>query len=282
MNPTMVRFAGLGFFFLCVVQINPAVHFYKAERAFQNKDYPQAIAQVQKAPPGSRRLYLEGQSFWQTRQYEAASQTFELLTQQSPRFGRGWLYLALSRTAFLEAQGQSLPLSEWEKIKGWLLKAYALERGSAWVHYQTAKVFILHKKLLLPQEKEFALERMTFALRLHDANQASSYLSEALEILWKQYKDFEILMQVVPHDFYSYDKLLRFAEKKKLFSKADRMRPETESMRREQYDKQCQKAKDLLERGDGRAYQEYQICSWIDNQRNEAQAGMLEAEKRKG
>lgn len=271
----LCRFAGAGFFLLCAVQIGPSFHFYKAERAFQGKDYSHAIEEIRKVSRNSRRLYLEGQSLLQTHQYEAASQVFEQLTQQSPRFGRGWLYLALAH--------QEIQTSEWESIKGWLFKAQALEPGSAWVHYQIAKVFILHKELLSPQEKEWALQQMTFALQLHDSNQASGYLSEALEMLWKQYKDFEILMQVVPHDFYSYDKLLRFAEKKRLFIKAEQMRSETEQMRREQYDKQCQKAKDLLARGDyGRAYQEYQICSWIDNQRNEAEAGMQEAQKRKG
>jgi hypothetical protein len=283
-----LRVLALALCFICVQQARAGVYLYQGQRALQSGEAQQAavlagqgLAVAFYYPELSE---LRGRALWR-RYEEIADQAsleksrhaFHRLLRLIPDHPRGWFFEALIQREIEKNSPDGITVHDWKRIQKILEHAESRDPQSAWAHFLIAKLTLNQKAFLSEAEIRTALKRLRRALELHDTNQPSSYLAEAMEIVWKEFGDFETLQRIVPEDFYSLNEMVQFAEKKGVMV-PEEARQKTEALRDRQYDLQCGKAEDLLRRGyRARAFREYQICSWIDNRRVWAEAGMLAA-----
>ncbi|MBI3307295.1 MAG: O-antigen ligase family protein [Candidatus Omnitrophica bacterium] len=203
------------------------------------------------------------------------------LTQEMPFYGRGWLNLGLSRLQAQEASPDGVTSAEWPALRDLFQSAYQKEPGSAWVCFVTGRTLLSYPQYLSKAEKQSALGRLRKSASIHFPNQASVELAPILEFLWAQFSDFEMLKSMTPHDFASYQVLLKFAENHKLTAEHAELFPEFERMREVEYKRRVQQAEKWFNQGSyQKALDAYQEAYWIGQEKEGAKLGMQAAKAR--
>lgn len=275
------------------------VWLYQGERALERKYYSLAYAYLEKAqradPSNEKIRYLLGRaSYDQSRRtrdlvwLQSSLRHWTAFTEALPYYGRGWLYLALTRLSGEKQSQDGLTSEEWAKIKPLLEKAYQQEPGSAWVAYMTGTSFLSNEPFLTREERQEALLRIQKSVTLRRSAPSLSYLDEpstllkpALKFLWMRYSDPQYLKDVTPFDYPSYRVLIKFLSEQGLWSARQELFPRYLSLEEEVYQRECQKGEDLLARSDSRnAFFAFRKAFWIrGGAYHRAKAGILVAQE---
>ncbi|HXV27532.1 MAG TPA: hypothetical protein VD913_01065 [bacterium] len=280
---------------LCLFSLQRAwagVWIYQGERAFKDKNFVAAFNELQKAEPwdqnNPRLNLLFGESAWHLGVREKDAQWFKKsrsylqpLTQQLPYFGRGWLYLALSRLGYEDQSVDGVTFAEWNEIKPFLENALQGEPTSPLILYLIGLKYLTYSEYLEAHEKELAMKRIKKSLSLHYPGQVSPYLDPALQFLWARFHDFEILKQITPTDLPSSTALLLFTEKRGLWENRDEVYAVFLHLTGEAYNQLTTRGEQLLLEGKNeKAWFEFQKAFWIQVHPVRARAGMLIARYR--
>ncbi|MFA6601080.1 MAG: hypothetical protein WC352_06425 [Candidatus Omnitrophota bacterium] len=276
---------------VCLQQSWMGLELSRAEGCFVGNDFSGAVRLLS----GSGRfdalrspdaIELLGKSAWQEwirnkdrERLVQAQRAFTQLTLAAPGYGRAWLYLALSQSAMDQGEPGGMEAVRWRRIHALLLKAYELERGSAWMQWMTASRLLASPQFLSGREKAEALERMKNAIALHHRYQPPHYLKPALTLLWKKFSDFTLLRKVTPIDAVSYNTLIEWMDGHGLWEYRQSVLRQSEAMNRAFCRQKAGEGLGLLRKGrPEEALAAFRNASWICQESSAAQAGILAAE----
>lgn len=222
-----LQILALAFCLISVQQARAGLSLYQAEQAFQQGRMAEA-AQLSEAGLGiepfhPQLLDLRSQSLWRlyTEAHnpallEKALKAYQLLFRQIPEHPRGWFYAALIKLEIAKRSLEGVTPKDWSGIKIILRIAGDRDPESAWANFLIAKLYISQKQHLTPEETAMILNRLRKALKIHDSNQPSPYLAEALEMVWDWRQNHNDLLMITPDDAFSQNELRKFIERRGL------------------------------------------------------------------
>lgn len=283
----LVRILAFILLLFCLQKAWAGIWIYRAEGAFSRGNFTRAQEFVNRLeafdPANPYPLYLSGKNIWNAKDkirdpkiFCETKKRLEKMTYLVPNYGRGWLYLGLNTLECEKASSDGLTAQAWNQIVAELKKAHAKEPASGWIAYTVGSSMLSQSSFLSAAEKQEAVSLIRRSLSIRYENQDSPYLTSALETLWNQFHDFHILMDIIPEDAFSYDRLIKFVEKKQLWKDYVALYAQFHDMRQKTYRGLCEKADNFLERGDHQAaYSNFQRAFWLDPYLMRARAGML-------
>jgi tetratricopeptide (TPR) repeat protein len=201
---------------------------------------------------------------------------FERLCQILPFDGRARSYLARLKLKMALQSTAGLTMDVWQGIKTLYDRAVADEPGSAWVSFQRGQGYLRAFHFLDEEGRQTAVLSLTKAVSLHYPRQSSPYLKPSLDLVWRRFKNFEVLKQLLPADELSYLTALNFLAERSLWQYRAELYPDFDRLTRRAYDEDFQKALELFERGDlRRAETAFEKNYWINKNFVRAPLGLM-------
>ena len=185
MKRFLIRAVALGLFVLSLNQAWAGVWLYTGSLALRERDFESAFTFLEKAEKwdrGNPRVIYElgrisyalGSKTNRSEWFERAFVYFQALVTQLPYYGKGWLYLGLSRFALAKGSENRVDSKEWNDIKNDFRKGVEQEPGNAWIAYMTGTYYLSQDKTLSPEEREWALNQIKRALQIARPQKKSS------------------------------------------------------------------------------------------------------------
>lgn len=282
---TIIRIVALVLIFLSVPRAWAGIKQYQAKMYMLDGDIRPAIEKLEQsldlAPNDPSALYALGEAAWKLGLQERkaawikyAEKHFERLTQIVPFYGRGWLYLGLSRLYLYRHQSAS---DRWKEALAHLQRAYELEPGSAWMAY-TSSTAVLSFDPEIPEKERLAAWR---SLRQSVEILPEQYLKPALQFVWNKYRDTEKLIEITPETFEAHKILIEFINARNVQKGIAAVYQLYFDYKNEAVEKLCFEGNYFYKQHeDRRALEVFEEAYWADPQALCAQAGRLAVRER--
>jgi len=259
---------------------------FQAQNALRQENRLLAIQFLQKIETHKRRhprvldllaenSYELGLQTGQIEYFQESLKNAQLLSDGYPYYSRGWYYRAVSAMQLYALSGAEIADEQWESRVAELKQALALEPESAWLCYRVGTALLQNAKNLSKEEQQEAIQYLEKSMSIHYVYETSRYLTASLATLWQTFRDFDLLISLVPKDGFAYEEFMRFLRDQKLWREYHFLYPLNQIVVKRTYDTLCFEGEKLLQEGKrARAAAIFRRAYWLDPTKYRARAGL--------